>query len=255
MEKISVVIPAYIVNNNLFQMTKKCIDKVTMWQHAVQTEVIVVDDGSPCRDYIRLLKKTCPSARWVHNSKNLGFAHSVNRGIAKSSYDLILLLNNDVDILDQSLLHKMAIIMTENKWDLISPATGWLDDECNYIPYKQRPFVDRRRVFEYAQGWCMLMSRALVESVGLLPTDFGKGFFEDTLFCRIIKTKTDFKFGYAPELGESFIKHKEHATFKAAGYDLSKEYLDKRKIYMEIIEGKRQCILPKIHDYFDDTKY
>jgi len=73
------------------------------------------------------------------------------------------------------------------------------------------------------------------DEVGLIPEDFGKGFWEDVLFSYRSK-QSGFKLGITEKTG---VQHLYHATFKAEGFDLAKEYQNKREIFLDIIrKGK-----------------
>ena len=73
------------------------------------------------------------------------------------------------------------------------------------------------------------------DKIGLIPTDFSKGFFEDVLFGHRAK-RTGFKMDITEGTG---VEHLYHATFKKEGYDLSKEYKEKRDIFLDIIKNEK----------------
>src|SRR5690606_7590745 len=98
MGKISIIIPIYILNRDLYIMTTKCLKDVLDSVRHLDVEVIVIDDFSPKQKYIDMLCKVFPKINVFRNNENLGFAKSVNKGIKSSTGDLILLLNNDIEI-------------------------------------------------------------------------------------------------------------------------------------------------------------
>lgn len=57
-------------------------------------EVIVMDDASPEND-IEFLQQNFPQVKAYRNEKNFGFGTNVNRGVAKATGDIIILLNLD----------------------------------------------------------------------------------------------------------------------------------------------------------------
>jgi len=245
MKHVSIIIPIYINNNNLFAITKKCIDQVVNETLNVETEIIIVDDASPNKKLVGFLEnKFFPNLKWIHNSENMGFAKSINAGIKKSTKPLVLLLNNDVVIERNDWLDKLIKTMYHYEWDLTAPSEGILSKNNDYIPIKNRSSYDGV-TFSYLVGWCMLIKREVISDVGMLPINFGRGFWEDTLYCRIIKNNTKYKMGVSKDIA---ISHMEHTTFKSIGTDLSKEYIEKRNIYIDIINGNRKAILPKIED-------
>lgn len=246
---VSVVIPIYIINSELLLMTKKCIDDIKFKTIGVDFEIIIVDDDSPEKKMTDILrKKYCSDIIWISNKTNKGFAHTINRGIAAATKDLILLLNNDICIIDNKWLINMINIMKINGWDMTAPEYGEIDANNEYIPKNKRNKYGGQR-FQYLAGWCLLSKRSVFEQIGLFPTIFNKGYWEDTLYSRIVQNKK-YKIGVANNIG---IKHLEHRTFLAAGYSLPKIYNENRNIYIEAIKsGKAE--LPQITEYTNMIK-
>ncbi len=60
-------------------------------------DILVVDDGSTDQS-VDLLQSRFPEVRVIKNDRNMGFAKSVNRGMAACKHRIVLLLNNDVRI-------------------------------------------------------------------------------------------------------------------------------------------------------------
>src|SRR3990167_7033877 len=99
-KKVSVIIPNYngeeLLSHNLPNVIKFC----------KACEIIVVDDASSDGS-VKLIKESHKNIKLIKNSKNLGFARSINKGVENASGDLVLLLNSDVlpreDFLDPAL--------------------------------------------------------------------------------------------------------------------------------------------------------
>ncbi len=85
---VSIVIP----NWNGEQKLKKNLPKVLDCQGV--REVIVVDDASTDSS-IELMEEKFPVIKLIKNSKNLGFAPTVNKGVKEAVGDLVFLLNSD----------------------------------------------------------------------------------------------------------------------------------------------------------------
>jgi GT2 family glycosyltransferase len=97
--KLSVVILSYNTKNT----TVKCIRSLI--QHSPTTaklEVIVIDnasaDGSP-----EVIAKAFPDVKLIRNARNRGFAAACNQGIRSTNGEVVLLLNSDTELIDQSL--------------------------------------------------------------------------------------------------------------------------------------------------------
>lgn len=93
--KISVVIPVY-KNKQLFLENMAHNEK-----HLKGCEIIIVDDASG-ENLKQDLERSLPDIKVVVNNTNLGFSKTVNRGVAEATGDLLLLLNTDVRLLDDS---------------------------------------------------------------------------------------------------------------------------------------------------------
>jgi len=251
---VSIVIPIYIIDSDLFKMTMDVVTKIQFNTSGVNPELIIVDDCSPNQKLVCLLKERyCKNAKWIHNSINLGFAHSSNIGISNSSKDMILLLNNDVDLIDDDWLSSMIDMMEENELDVTAPNEGWLDNRHEYIPYAMRN-GDSVAKFKYLVGWALLMKRYVVEEIGLLPINFGRGYWEDVLYSLILK-RSGVKIGVSPIMDSGKIAHFEHKTFKKTNINLIEQYKKNQKIYNEIISGERIVRLPVIDDYKKRKKF
>lgn len=98
--KISIVIPNYngekILGNNL----PKVFASINNLKE--ETEIIITDDSSTdnslkiIKDFIEDYKDSKTEIKLIENSKNLGFASNVNKGVGESTGDILVLLNTDV---------------------------------------------------------------------------------------------------------------------------------------------------------------
>lgn len=226
MNKVSIVIPVY----NQLKMTIDCINDVLKTSE-VEIEIIVVDDGSK-EPVARAIAKVFPNVKVFRNDSNLGFAKTVNRGISNASNQYILLLNNDIKIKNPRWLGIMLNDMEKYSLDLAAPAGGRMDDRWNYIPGEAKK---RGEKFAYLVGWCLLVKRAVFDKIGLMPENFDRGFFEDVLFGYRAK-KAGFNAGIVEGTG---VEHLYHKTFKAEGFNIAKEYENKRAIFLDIIKEEK----------------
>ena len=146
----------------------------------------------------------------------MGFAKAVNKGIKSSSGELILLLNSDTQV-KPSCLGKL--IKFEN---LVRPAVigakmlnpdGTVQGSCFYFPTVKRAILEywlrgENYFSKYApsgkepveveavSGGAMLISRALIDKIGMLNERYFM-YFEDLDFCRRAK-KAGYKTYYLP---------------------------------------------------------
>jgi GT2 family glycosyltransferase len=90
-----------IINYNTFQLTCNCIKSVIKYTN-VPYEIILVDNNSSERnadDFLKLF----PKIRLIKSVENTGFAKGNNLGIDKAKGDLLLLLNSDTYLADDSI--------------------------------------------------------------------------------------------------------------------------------------------------------
>lgn len=91
---ISVVIPTYKNKKQLIQNLESNIP------HLMGCEIIIVNDN-PQMNLKEDLEKY-KNIKLLKNNKNIGFAQSVNRGVKKTKYRYVMLLNDDVLLHDES---------------------------------------------------------------------------------------------------------------------------------------------------------
>lgn len=93
---VDVVIPNY----NGLALLKENLPKVTEQVEEFNGSIIIVDDDSEKKEFeslsefVKQLDKN--RVTLLRNEKNLGFSSTVNRGIAESNADFVVLLNTDV---------------------------------------------------------------------------------------------------------------------------------------------------------------
>ena len=220
MKKVSIIIPIF----NQLRMTIDCLRDVIN-TYGVETEIIVVDDGSK-EPISKAIPKMFPQVKVLTNETNMGFAKTVNKGIKAASHDLICLLNNDTRLPKAGWLKTMVESMDE--FDLTAPAGGRMDKNWNYQPGEAKKRTDS---FQFLPFWCILIKREVFDTVGLIPEDFSKALFEDVLFCYRAK-KAGFKMCITEK---TQVQHLYHVTLNAEGYNLTQEYQEKRKIFLDII--------------------
>jgi GT2 family glycosyltransferase len=91
-----------IINYNTFSLTCQCVESIVKYTKGIRYEIIIVDNNStemPADKFLEVF----PFIKLVKNSSNSGFASGNNLGILNSSGELILLLNSDTYLLEDSL--------------------------------------------------------------------------------------------------------------------------------------------------------
>jgi GT2 family glycosyltransferase len=94
---LSIVVPVH----DRVDLAARAFAALELWE--IPIDLVVVDDGS-CQAAIEELRKSVEAApalrrvRWLRNETALGFSAAVNRGIAETAGDPILLLNSDAEV-------------------------------------------------------------------------------------------------------------------------------------------------------------
>jgi GT2 family glycosyltransferase len=96
------IVSIIIVNYNTFEITCQCIASVIKYTTGVSYEIIVVDNASP-NDNPDLFVVRFPNVKLVKSAVNGGFAKGNNLGIQHSSGEIILLLNSDTYLTEDSI--------------------------------------------------------------------------------------------------------------------------------------------------------
>ena len=84
---VSVVIPNY----NTWDLVERNVNALLRFDDALITEIIVVDDCSPIKNYIPFPKKVII----IRNEQNLHYTATVNTGLKACKNDIIILLDSD----------------------------------------------------------------------------------------------------------------------------------------------------------------
>lgn len=191
-----VVIPAYNAEADL----RRCLESVhrTMPEG---TELLVIDDASPDPAVAKLLdewaRRARPGWRFLRNPANLGFVGTANRGLSESGRDTVL-LNSDT-VVTPGWLEGLARCLASDP--AIATATPWTNNGeiaslprfCANNPVPPDPgavaaviaATGRPQYPELptAVGFCMAVSRAAVERLGLFDEQaFGRGYGEENDF-------------------------------------------------------------------------
>jgi GT2 family glycosyltransferase len=95
------IVSIIVINYNTFELTCDCIESVIKYT-TVPYEIILVDNNSSERDANDFFERF-PDIVLIKSTENTGFAKGNNIGIESAQGDLILLLNSDTYIKDDSI--------------------------------------------------------------------------------------------------------------------------------------------------------
>lgn len=191
-----------ILAHNEVDYTRRCIESIYKNTN-LPFELILVDNGStdetwPYMESIFKSKGVDRIIKLIKNKENLGFAAGNNQGIAISSGEYILLLNNDTIVTEGWLDRMMVCAKAHPDSGIIGPMSNHVSgpqhvEKVNYNTFTGSGLnkFSRRFSAKYSGkakknlnivGFCMLIKREVIRKIGGFDGRFGKGNFEDDDF-------------------------------------------------------------------------
>jgi GT2 family glycosyltransferase len=232
-----------VLNYNGLTDTRRCL--ASLEAARANAEILVVDNGSTI-DEAALIETEFPWAHTLRNDENLGYAGGNNRGIEfafRHEADWVIVLNNDT-IVDPSLPRRlMAAADAHPDYGIIGPVIAYMDepdhvrsDGTVFNVAGSAGFFERLPVplriaqppsvadVDIVNGCCMMLSRRLVDRIGLIDERFFL-VHEESDFC-LRAIEAGFRCGV---VAETLVWHKGSSSFKRSGHGLQR-YFDARNL-------------------------
>lgn len=188
-------------------------------------EVIVVDNasaGDPTEEFL----KEYPSAKVVRNKENLGFSGGNNAGIRAAKGKYLFLVNNDTEFTPYLVEGLLDIFANFSDAGIVCPKFHYYyaKGTIEYAGYSRVNIFTGRNFMigcrekdegqynavketNYAHGGGMMVSRKVINEVGMMPEDFFL-YYEELDWSEQIRRR-GFKIYYQPN---ALIYHKESMT-------------------------------------------
>lgn len=198
---VDVIVPVY----RGLADTQLCIDSVLAAPVRCDYRLIVINDYSPEPEVTQWLReRAAQDARitLLENAENLGFVGTVNRGMALSEANDVLLLNSDTEVANDWLDRIRAAAYGDQRIASVTPLSTNATI-CSYPRFCEDnplpPGYDTQRLDALCAatnpgvvvdvptgvGFCMYIRRDSLSEVGLFDTEhFGKGYGEENDFCQ-----------------------------------------------------------------------
>ena len=244
---VSIIVLAY----NQLSYTKACLDSIFQYTSQIKTpfEVIVVDNGSTdgTAEFLQGLEKP-GNIKVISNKENVGFPKANNQGAEIARGEYVCLLNNDTIVTSEWLEKLLRCIRSDSKLAAVGPYTSHSSgyqrvDNSGYKGIEElhkfaTKFSGQEIEVDFLVFFCCLIKRQVWDELGGLDVDFGKGNFEDNLFCYRAIEK-----GYKLKVANCFIHHAGGQTFRP-GKDKQK-WAD----YLTLLGRNQKIFLKKIGKY------
>lgn len=223
----SVVIPCF----NQLEFTRHCV--AALFRHSRPPwELIVVDNGSTdgTSTYLQGVHDVAPvRVEVIANPENRGFPTACNQGLKAARGDYLVLLNNDAVVTDGWLDQLTALAESGPQMGLVGPMSNYvsppqlvedvtypdLDAMHRFAARWRNEHLGTWRTVEKLSGFCLLMKRRVLETIGGLDERFGLGFFDDDDLA-LRARRAGFELAVACDL---FVHHFGSRTFAGAGID------------------------------------
>jgi GT2 family glycosyltransferase len=229
-----------ILTRNGLELTRQCVRSI--YRHTYEDfNLVFVDNGST--DGTVEFLETVPRAKLIVNRENKGFAAGNNQGLAAADGDYLLVLNNDTVATPGWLSGMVRRLENDPAIGIVGPVSNHVSG-CQRIPdaryasieeldayarMRSRRFRDAGFYAERLVGFCMLIRRSVVETIGGFDERFYPGNYEDDDFCLRTLIGGN-KLWVAPDV---FVHHVGHGTFRANGESLHGALADNARKFRE----------------------
>ena len=210
------------VNYNGLRDTCELIDSIPFNE---KMEIIVVDNASANNEASEI-EKRYPNVKVIRSNTNLGFAGGNNLGIRSALGKYIFLVNNDTIFEEFNIQSLIDRLESSPKIGVVCPKIrfSWANKPiqfCGYTPLSRITVRNKSIGFgeddngqyntphstPYAHGAAMMIKKAVIDEVGLMPECFFL-YYEELDWSMII-TRAGYEIWYEPSCT---ISHKESQT-------------------------------------------
>jgi glycosyltransferase involved in cell wall biosynthesis len=193
--KLSIIIPLYNEPETVLQVLDQLL-KLSLPPFVESREIVVVDDCSTDSSYknVEQYKLLHPELILLHHEKNMGKGSAVRTGIKKSSGDVILIQDSDLELSPSDIpsmlnaMHELNIEFINGSrylHGIIRPLASYHRYIANKLFTWLTSIIINVRLTDMACGY-KLFSRSLYDKIKLKENRFG---FEAELIIKALRVK------------------------------------------------------------------
>lgn len=207
---VDIIIPYY----GQYASVQRCLDSIYRRTTTNPFRVILVDDASPCKDFLEQVGKQCPITP-VRLESRVGFAGALAAGFAKVTCPWVVLMHSDVEVTTMDWLIGLGECMLRQKQANVRMALAGSDNpgvESNTL----RPRQTSERVGDVVADeplplYCAMFHRELFHRIGGFLRTYPYAGYEDVELFYRMKSH-----GYGQAVcGTSWVKHYAGKTVTA----------------------------------------
>jgi GT2 family glycosyltransferase/glycosyltransferase involved in cell wall biosynthesis len=257
--KVSVIVLMW--NQGL--LTLNCLKSVYERSDYKNLEVILVDNGSDMEESAIVTSwienYSSGQTIYVRNKENLGFAAGNNVGLKIATGDFMVVLNNDTEVTPGWIWRSIKHFAVNPRLGLLGPSTNNCGNEARVILRNDdgnwlQEVIPRFGLRELraipattVAFFCVFISRAALDAIGLISEDYGRGYFEDDDYCRRAQAA-----GYEISIARDiFVFHQMSASFDLLGDSAKAELFKANKAVYESKWGKW---IPHTYTFDEDQR-
>jgi O-antigen biosynthesis protein len=213
-----------IVNYNVADELKNCINSIKCFLNNINYEIIVVDNNS-AEDKIKKYPQIYLDVKFIFSDDNLGYGQANNLGVGYSKGDFILILNPDTIFIEDTVIPLITFIKENPSTGAVTPMLVYGDMTFQYSfgmergvvveyldslyvfnnlfeRYKKKEldkYISKRVPFQvgWISGAFMLMRKDIYKEVGGFSQEY-KLNYEDMDLCFKLRKK-GYNLYYFPE--------------------------------------------------------
>lgn len=140
-KKLSII----IVNYNVTQLLRNCLNSIQKYSDGVDYEVIVIDNKSTDSSWGDLIPEF-PKVHFIASEKNEGFAKANNKAIETANGEYLLILNPDTEL--EGFYLNEILDFADSKANFGCLGVRMHDADGNFLPESKRSVPDMMNSFE-----------------------------------------------------------------------------------------------------------